>query len=203
MKNIYTILCIGLTALITSCGSTPTNGSAGKSKAYKSHAKFAARADYKQTYDQYINRSALAAASPASTHVIVDFSDQRMKLMQGSTVLIDAPCTTGRAGKRTPFGTFKLHDRIVNKRSTIYGTCYRNGKRVHGGDRRKCPVKYDKYVGAPLPYWQRLTGDGIGMHSSGSVKRFPASGGCIRLQPAIAKTVFSKTKSGTKIHVVQ
>jgi len=127
-----------------------------------------------------------------------------MQLKQGETVLLDTPCTTGRAGKRTPKGNFKLYDRKADKRSNIYGTIYRNGKRVCGGHRyEKCSGVSGKYVGAPLPYWQRLTSDGIGMHASKSVKRYPASGGCIRVQPTYAKLIFNKTKNGTRIHVTQ
>jgi len=39
------------------------------------------------------------------------------------------------------------------------------------------------------------------MHASNSVKRYTASGGCIRVQPSWAKLMFNKTKSGTPITV--
>jgi len=184
---------IALCAVLASCGT---------SSSLSSYEKFSAREDYKKTYDTYTNQEALAATDRSKTSVKVSVKNQRMQLKEGETVLIDTPCTTGRAGKRTPYGSFKLYDRNATKRSNVYGTIYRNGKRVCGGHRyEKCPGVSGKYVGAPLPYWQRLTGDGIGMHASKGVKRYPASGGCIRVQPSYAKLIFNKTKSGTRIVV--
>ncbi len=185
---------VALCAVLASCST---------SSSLSSYEKFSARSDYKATYDTYTNQKALDAVDRNKTSINVSIKNQRMQLKQGETVILDTPCTTGRAGKRTPYGSFKLYDRNPTKRSNIYGTLYKNGKRVCGGHRyEKCPgVSYDKYVGAPLSYWQRLTNDGIGMHASNSVKRYPASGGCIRVKPNYAKLIFNKTKSGTRINV--
>ena len=152
----------------------------------------------------YENASAYAAANSENTKIRVDLSDQRAQLLVGAeqTVALDSPICTGRAGKRTPTGTYPITEKIVNKRSTIFGTTYYKGRRVHGGDRRKYSGPRDKYVGAALPYWMRLTGDGIGMHGSGSVKRTPASSGCIRTPHAVIPKFYAKTKKGTPIVVV-
>ncbi len=185
---------IALSAVLASCGTT---------NSLSSYEKFSTRSDYRDTYETFTNKELLDSADRSKTSVHVSVKNQRMQLRQEGKVLVDTPCTTGRSGKRTPYGTFKLHDRQANKRSNIYGTLYKNGKRVCGGHRyEKCRgVSYDKYVGSPLAYWQRLTGDGIGMHASKSVKRYTASGGCIRVQPSWAKLMFDKTKSGTRIIV--
>jgi len=185
------LLPLAAISLLTSCGTL------------SSHESFVKRADYKQTYETYTNEAALKSIDKSKTQIAVNVATQRMIVSQNDTVLLDTPCTTGRAGKRTPIGTFKLHDKTANKRSNVYGTLYKRGKRVCGGHRyERCRgVSYDRYVGAPLPYWQRLTGNGIGLHASGSVKRYPASGGCIRLQPAYAKQIFGMTKKGTPITV--
>ena len=182
-------------SLLTSCGSSLTSESA--------HKKFTQRKDYKSGYETYKNEDALKSVDTSKTNIQVSIANQRMIVRQDSTVILDTPCTTGRAGKRTPTGSFKLYDKQADKRSNVYGTLYKNGKRVCGGHRYdKCKgVSYDKFVGSSLPYWQRLTGDGIGLHSSGSVKRYPASGGCIRLQPAYARKIFGLTRKGTPITV--
>ncbi len=189
------LLPLAAISLLTSCGSSVTSS-------LSSHEKFTQRTDYKQTYDTYSNEAALKTLDRSKTKLRVNKATQRLIVSQDDTVLLDTPCTTGRAGKRTPSGTFKLHDKIADKRSNVYGTYYRNGKRVCGGHRyEKCRGVSGKFVGSSLPYWQRLTGDGIGLHASNSVKRYPASGGCIRLQPAYAKKIFGMTKSGTPITV--
>lgn len=193
--KLFLLLPLAIITLLTSCGSSVTSS-------LSTHEKFVKRTDYKQTYDTYKNEAALANIDRSKTKLKVSVPNQRMIVMQDDVVVLDTPCTTGRAGKRTPFGTFKLHDKQADKRSNVYGTIYRNGKRVCGGHRyEKCPGVKGKFVGSSLPYWQRLTGDGIGLHASGSVKRYPASGGCIRLQPEYARKIFGMTKSGTPITV--
>lgn len=97
--------------------------------------------------------------------------------------------------------------KVVTKRSTIFGTTYYKGRRVHGGDRRKYRGPRDKYVGAPLPYWMRMTGGGIGMHGSGNVHRRPASSGCVRTPHKVTThkvipQIFAKVKKGTPVVVV-
>ncbi|MGJ8655073.1 MAG: L,D-transpeptidase [Akkermansiaceae bacterium] len=190
------LLPLAVISLLTSCGSSVTSSAS-------SHEKFVKRADYKQTYETYKNEDALKTVDTTKTKLRVNIATQRMIVSQDDTVLLDTPCTTGRAGKRTPTGTFKLYDKQADKRSNVYGTLYKNGSRVCGGHRydRCSGVSYDKFVGSSLPYWQRLTGDGIGLHASNSVKRYAASGGCIRVQPAYAKQIFGMTKKGTPITV--
>ncbi len=192
---------IGLTALsFVSCQSLGT-----LAKPTDKHVAFTKRADYKKSYDVYKNEDILAKATRANTKVKVNLADQRAQLIvregDKETVALDTPCTTGKAGKRTPSGNFRITEKIVTKRSTIFGTLYKNGKRVHGGDRRKYRGSYDKYVGAPLPYWMRLTGDGIGMHFSKYVKRYPGSNGCIRMPKDAVKTIFNKTRKGTPVTI--
>jgi len=199
--KILSALLIGATALsLVSCQSL-SSVTAPKDK----HVAFVKRDDYKKSHDVYKNEDALAKATRANTKVKVNLTDQRAQLIlregETETVALDTPCTTGKAGKRTPSGNFRITEKIVTKRSTIFGTLYKNGKRVHGGDRRKYRGSYDKYVGAPLPYWMRLTGDGIGMHFSKYIKRYPGSNGCIRMPKDAVRTIFNKTRKGTPVTV--
>jgi len=194
------LLPLAIATFLTSCGSSVNSVT---SKRFKTHQSFTARTDYRQTYDSYTNEAALQTVDKAKTKIRVSIATQRMIVSQDNTVLIDTPITTGRAGKRTPTGTFKLYNRVADKRSNVYGTLYKNGQRVCGGHRYdNCGgVSYDKYVGSPLPYWQRINDNGIGIHASNSVKRYPASGGCIRMQPAFAKRIFNMTRVGTPITI--
>ena len=165
------------------------------------YTKFRSKADYPKSYNIYRNQEALAKASSANTRMEIDLSDQRMVLYVGSQVAIDTPCCTGKAGKRTPTGTFRIKEKIKDKRSTIFGSLYYNGKKVYGGDRRKYKGRSNKYVGASLPYWMRLTGDGIGIHQSAYVKRYPGSNGCVRTPASAVKIIYSKVRVGTKVTV--
>ena len=56
------------------------------------------------------------------------------------------------------------------------------------------------FVGAPMPYWLRLTWDGVG-HHIGKVPRYPASHACIRGPRGVMPTVYGKVKVGTPVIV--
>ncbi|MDB2347409.1 hypothetical protein OAN94_01570 [Verrucomicrobiales bacterium] len=47
-------------------------------------------------------------------------------------VAFDAPCCTGKAGKLRPTGTFPIKEKIKDKRSNIFGSLYRGGRKVFG-----------------------------------------------------------------------
>lgn len=198
MKVLIPFFLLAASLSLVSCGSIGT-GPVDK------HVAFVKRADYKKSYEVYKNPDALATATRANTRVRVNLADQRAQLIvktgEKEVVALDTPCTTGKAGKRTPAGNFRITEKIVTKRSTIFGSLYKNGKKVYGGDRRKYRGSYDRYLGSPLPYWMRLTGDGIGMHFSRGVKRYPASNGCIRMPKDAVRTIFNNTRKGTRVTI--
>ena len=165
------------------------------------YERFTEREDYPKTYDTFRNEELLKASTPSNTRGLIDLSDQRTMLLVNDQIALDSPTCTGRAGKRTPTGTFRIKEKIKDKRSTIFGRLYNGTKVVHGGDRRKYKGSYTKFIGSSLPYWMRLTGDGIGLHYSKSVKRYPASAGCVRMPMNSVKTIYSKVRRGTRVTV--
>jgi len=181
----------------------------------KTYKEFRKLVDLRKSYAIFQDKNLLKLANRAKTILKVDVSEQRVKLLVNGKVALDAPCTTGAKrklepntkryrDKRTPLGTFKILEKIPNKRSTIFGKIYKNGKVVFKGDRRlyKGSWKGAKFVGAELKNWMRITSGGIGLHASKYVKRYPGSNGCIRLPKSVAKTLFTKVKKGTKVLVV-
>jgi len=200
MKNIVSLCLLGtLSALIASCASS-------SQIAQKKHEQFSKRPDYRKSKEVYRDEALLAKANSSNTSVKIDLSDQRAQLLvsdgENKVVAMDLPCCTGKAGKRTPTGVYPIKKKIVTKRSNIFGSLYKRGRKVHGGDRRKYRGSYDRYVGAALPYWMRLTDSGIGMHYSRNVHRYPGSNGCIRMPKAEVQTIFAKTRVGTPVYVV-
>ncbi len=177
---------------------------------YKDFKKFGG---YPRSYSIYKNVKLLKKANKNNTHIVVDISQQRIKLFVGNKVAIDSPCTTGAKrkiepntktyrDKHTPKGHFKITEKIADKRSTIFGKLYRNGKLVWRGDRRKYHGPKAKYVGASLKNWMRLTSSGIGLHGSKYIKRYPATNGCVRVPYRVVKQVFKYTKVGTHVDIV-
>ncbi len=180
-----------------------TLSSCASNLAESKYKTFTKRPDYRKTRTVYKDENLLKSANKSNTKVRIDLSDQRAQLLVSDKVAMDLPCCTGKAGKRTPAGNFKITSKIRNKRSNIFGTLYKNGKRVYGGDRRKYHGSYDRYVGAALPYWMRVTSDGIGMHYSAHVHRYPGSNGCIRMPKDAVRTIFAKTRVGTPVQIIQ
>ena len=187
-----------------------------KHKCYTCYADFKKHVNLKRSYAVYKDKKLLAQAKRSKKKLIVDVSEQRVRLVVNGKVALDAPCTTGARhkfepntkiyrDKHTPLGTYRIREKIANKRSTIFGDIYRNGKRIYHGDKRKYRGSWKgvKFVGASLKHWMRLTSSGIGLHASKYVKRYPGTNGCIRLPYHVAKTLFTKVDKGTVVKVVR
>jgi lipoprotein-anchoring transpeptidase ErfK/SrfK len=181
----------------------------------KTYADFRKYTHYPKTYRVFKDSKLLARANGRNTQIKIDVSEQRMKMYVGGKVALDSPCTTGAKrklepntktirNKSTPKGSFRITEKLADKRSTIFGDMYKNGKKIYHGDRRKYrgTKKGVKFVGASLRNWMRLTSSGIGLHASKYVKRYPASNGCVRLPYKVANVVFQKVKSGTQVKIV-
>jgi len=178
------------------------------------YADFKRTTNLRKSYKVFKDKHLLSQANGSNTRLKVDISQQRINLYVNGKVALSSPCTTGAKrklepntrvirDKRTPKGTFKIQEKIADKRSTIFGKYYINGRMVYKGDRRKYRgPKSAKYIGASLKNWMRLTSAGIGLHASKYVKRYPGTNGCIRLPYKVAKVIFSKVNTGTKVSIV-
>lgn len=178
------------------------------------YSKFKRSVNLKKSYAIYKNSKLIRVAKRAKTLLKVNIHKQRIKLVVNGKVALDAPCTTGAKhklepnsrtirDKHTPLGTFKILEKIATKRSTIFGDIYKNGRHVYHGDRRKYRGSWHsaRFIGHPLKNWMRLTSSGIGLHASNSIKRYPASNGCIRLPKKVARTLFASIRKGTTVKV--
>jgi len=171
-----------------------------------SYANFKARRDYKKTYNIWKNHSLLNSVSPSETKIVISLSKQRAVLYKGSEPIMDYPVATGTSSHPTPRGSFRITEKIKDKSSNLYGKVVNSSGSVvkSGASSRKDSALIaqsgNRFVGAPMPYWMRLTNDGIGMHQ-GKVPRYPASHGCIRTYYKAVPIVFSKVKVGTPVSI--
>jgi len=184
-------------------------------KIFKNYSKFKANTNLRKSFKIFKDNALLKKANGRNTKLKIDISEQRVRLYVNNRVALDSPCTTGAKrkfepntriyrDKRTPKGSFKITEKISDKRSTIFGKYYRNGKLVYTGDKRKYrgSKRGLKYKGASLKNWMRLTSSGIGLHASKHIKRNPGTNGCIRLPYKISKTIFKNVRKGTKVSIV-
>lgn len=216
-KQLLTSLSLIIVTALSSCGPTASPDTPNpkiltplkavfinphKSGTYE---HFKAEPSYPKTYNVYKNTTLLAATTPANSKVVIDIGLQRAFLMNGTQIAMDYPISTGTSKHPTPTGNFNIMEKIVDKRSNLYGKILdANGKVVKSGaDSRKDKVpEGGEFVGASMEHWMRLTGDGIGMHK-GNVPRRPASHGCIRTPGSVVPTVFSKVRTGTPVSIIK
>ena len=131
----------------------------------------------------------------------VDLTDQKATLLQHGKVVAVSPISSGREGKTTPVGKYRVIQKSQNHRSTLYGNYVRNGKVVKENvDIRKGGrPPGSQFQGTPMPYFLRFSG-AYGLHA-GNVPGYPASAGCVRLPPRHAKRFYSAVKVGTPVVV--
>jgi lipoprotein-anchoring transpeptidase ErfK/SrfK len=150
-----------------------------------------------------VNQSLLKQANPDNTHVRISLPKQRAYLMIGEEIVADSPISSGKSGHSTPRGHFTVMEKDPDHRSNLYGDFVdRNGRVVRAGisARIDSAPSGTHYVGAPMWWFMRLTGEGVGMHV-GILPGYPASHGCIRMPSDGAKLFYDHVRIGTPVDV--
>jgi lipoprotein-anchoring transpeptidase ErfK/SrfK len=150
-----------------------------------------------------VNKSLLKQATPDNTRIAVSIPKQRAYLMIGDQVVADGPISSGRRGHETPRGHFNVMEKDPNHHSSLYGDFVdSSGRTVRAGvsARSDSAPSGTHFAGAPMKWFLRLTGEGVGMHI-GILPGYPASHGCIRESVDGAKLFYDYTKVGTPVDV--
>ena len=114
---------------------------------------------------------------------------------------------TGLEGHGTPAGSYRISEKVEDKYSNLYGVIKDPAGYTINSDARMGRDRVPEgceFVPAPMPYWQRLTNYGIGMHA-GPIPRpgEPASHGCIRMPREFAPILFDATTLGTPVSITR
>lgn len=168
-----------------------------------SYDHFRAEPDYPKTMKVWKNDQLISSTTAENSRIVVSLPIQRAFLMKGDEVIIDYPVSSGTSSRPTPPGDYKILEKVVDKASNAYGKVFdADGKRVYGEETPDAVPEGGKFVGAPMPYWMRLTWDGVG-HHIGPIpsSRRAVSHACIRGPRAVMPIVYSKTKIGTPVSV--
>ena len=114
---------------------------------------------------QYVWENREAYANPLRMVIVLEI--QRMYVFDGDSLVGFTTVSTGKKGKETPTGVFKILQKKIYHESNIYAN-------------------------APMPFMQRLTWDGIALHA-GHNPGYPASHGCVRLPKRFAESLYGAT----------
>src|SRR6266496_799155 len=150
-----------------------------------------------------VNQSLLKQATQDNTHILVSIPKQRAYLMIGDQIVADGPISSGKRGHSTPNGHFSVMEKDPNHHSSLYGNFVdRSGRVVRGGvsARIDSAPSGTHFAGAPMQWFLRLTGEGVGMHI-GILPGYPASHGCVRESDDGAKLFYDHVKVGTPVDV--
>ena len=139
------------------------------------------------------------------THIWVDVDSQKARFYEGNKQVGWTYVASGLKSHPTPVGHFAVMGKEKKKESNLYGKIYNADGQVVVSDakrgRHQVPAG-GRFAGAKMPYFLRLTGDGVGLHA-GPIPRpgHPASHGCIRLPGALAERLFSQVPVGTPVTI--
>lgn len=136
--------------------------------------------------------------------IVVDLTKQEALFYKGDTLVGMTPISSGQEGRGTPAGDYKILQKNEDHYSSSYGIVVdAAGRTVNADATPRSPVPPGgRYEPAPMPYFMRLTWDGVGMHE-GFLPGYPASHGCIRMDGDIVKKFFANTELGTRVRVVR
>ena len=138
------------------------------------HEDFRRSGDYRLTFRTWKNDALLHGAG--HKRVVIELANQRGLCYVNEQVAMDFPVCTGTTSHNTPTGVFRISEKDVNHRSNLYHCA--------------------------MPYFMRLSNDGIGLHV-GDVYRMPASHGCIRTTRDACIALFNALPYGTEVTIRQ
>jgi hypothetical protein len=129
--------------------------------------------------------------------------EQRIYFYKDDQLAGIPPMSSGREGMETRPGKFKVTEKDIDHKSSLFGDYVgKDGVVVKKeADVRKDPKPAGAvFDAAEMPFFMRING-AIGMHQ-GFLPGYPASHGCIRLPKHMAEIFFRETPLGTLVEIV-
>ena len=122
-------------------------------------------------------RHAQSSAAGTPRLAVIALAQQRISIYGNSGKILEAPVSTGAAGRETPAGIYSILQKEEEHRSNLYDD-------------------------ASMPYMERLTWTGIAMHA-GALPGYAASHGCTRLPYGFAQQLYELTGLGMRVVIVR
>lgn len=134
--------------------------------------------------------------------VKISLGEQRAYFYKSGQLVGISQLSTGREGKNTPPGKYKIISKDKGHASSLYGDYVDAAgnvvkENVTNGVDPKPPGSHFK--GASMPYYMQIA-PGFGMHA-GYLPGYPASHGCIRMPEFMAEAFFRNVSAGTPVTI--
>ncbi len=168
-----------------------------------SYDYFVSHNQYPATINIYKDEELLRLAQK-NCCIVICLAQQRGRLYVNGQIAADWPVSTGIQGRATPTGNFSIREKRESYASNRYGKILdKDGKCVNGdADAFSDSVpEGGRFIGSPMPYWMRLTGDGVGMHIGKVRAGHRLSHGCIRTPREMALELYRLTSVGTRVTI--
>ena len=107
--------------------------------------------------------------------ILIDLTTQKATVTRDGTTVLTTKVSSGRKEKPTPRGKYVVTQKYAEWRSTLYHN-------------------------APMPFFLRLSCSPVGLHA-GVIPDYPASHGCVRLPPGVAKELYAMVPRGTIVEI--
>lgn len=138
-----------------------------------------------------------------SPRIKLDLSEQAAYFYRGSRLVGRSRISSGKPGKPTPLGSFKIYSKDADHKSSTYGWIRDADDNVinHSADIRKHRVpKGGRFENADMKWYNQFY-PAIGMHA-GILPGYPASHGCVRMPEHMARVFYENSPLGTPVQVV-
>ena len=165
---------------------------------------FVAKPDYPTTNEDYCNENLLGMLNANNSKIIICLSQQRARVYVNGQVAMDWPVSTGTDGHKTPTGTFRIIEKKEDHKSNRYGRFVNEaGKTTNSNADASLGIpEGTSFVASPMPYWHRLTLDGVGLHVGKVVPGKRLSHGCIRSPRKAIKKFYEYSVVGMPAYVL-
>ena len=132
--------------------------------------------------------------------IVVNLRKQTADLYKGKTKVAESRISTGREGKATPTGSFRVIRKDEDHRSSLYGSYVNGWGRVvvpNVDVRKKAKPAQTHFEGASMPFFIEFR-PGYGLHA-GYLPGYPASHGCVRMPFWKARQFYNAARVGTQV----
>lgn len=168
-----------------------------------SYEHFVAQPDYPKTMRDYCDERLLSQLTANNSKIIICLPQQRARVYVNGRVAMDWPVSTGTDGHETPTGTFRILEKKVDHSSNRYGRFVNEQGRTtnSNADASQGIPEGNTFRPAAMPYWHRLTLDGVGLHVGKVVPGRRLSHGCIRSPQGPIKKFYEYSVVGMPAYI--